>query len=181
MFITSLQDIMNIVLPCNTITIVWIKITFFKRRVSTTLNFFRLIDQYKLSDVYVNHNCYVMCNCNVSNIDAVVLYLSEQLNNLYYTLEKLIFSVCIYIYIYIYISFVRPFFSQSEEKFVKCSHEREEGKFSDSQISLFFFNSKSSQRILLVFGFLFFHRTSFTKQSDFQSFVVHQEFAQNVQ
>ena len=66
--------------------------------------------------------------------------------------------------------FLSALFSQSEEKFVKCSHEREEGKFSDSQIFHFYKNSKYSQRILLAFGFLllFFHRSSyflFTKSS----------------
>ena len=44
------------------------------------------------------------------------------------------------------------FFKQSEENFVKCSHDREEGKFSDSQIFHFDERSKSSQRILLAFG-----------------------------
>ena len=44
--------------------------------------------------------CYVICNCNVANIDVVALYLSERLNNnLYFTLEKLIFSVRIYIFL----------------------------------------------------------------------------------
>ena len=42
--------------------------------------------------------CYVICNCNVANIDVVALYLSERLNNnLYFRLEKLTFSVRIYI------------------------------------------------------------------------------------
>ena len=78
----------------------------------------------------------------------MALYLSERLNNnLYFTLEKLIFSVCIYI-------FCPPFFCQSEEKFIKCRNEREVGKFSDSQIFRFYTNSKSSQRILLAFGFI---------------------------
>ena len=49
--------------------------------------------------------CYAISNCNIANIDVVALYLSERLNNdLYFTLQKLIFSVCIYIF------FVRPFF-----------------------------------------------------------------------
>ena len=44
--------------------------------------------------------CYAICNCNVANIDVVALYLSERLNNnLYFTLEKLIFSVRIYIFL----------------------------------------------------------------------------------
>ena len=78
-----------------------------------------------------------------------MLYLSEQLNsNLYFTLEKLIFfSGHIHI-------FCPHFLCQSKEKFVKCSHEREEGKLSDSQIFIFCKNSKSSQCILLAFGFL---------------------------
>ena len=89
-----------------------------------------------------------ICNCNVANIDVVAFYLSERLNNnLYYPLEKLIFSVRIY-------SFLSALFSQSEEKFVKCSHKRVEGKFSDSPIFLFYKNSKSSQHTLLAFGFL---------------------------
>ena len=104
--------------------------------------------------------CYVICNCNAANMDVVALYLSEQLNNnLYYTLEKLIF-------LFIYIFFVRPFFGQSGENFVKCSRDREEGKFSDNQIFHFDERSNSSQRILLAFGLLlllFFHRTSFRK------------------
>ena len=92
--------------------------------------------------------CYVFCNCNVANINVAAIYLSERLNsNLYFTLEKSIFSL-------VYISFCPPFFCQSEEKFVKCSHEREEGKFSDSQIFLFYKIYKSSQRMLLAFGFL---------------------------
>ena len=42
--------------------------------------------------------CYVICNCNGSNIDVVALYLSEgSKNTSYYTIEKLIFSVRIYI------------------------------------------------------------------------------------
>ena len=41
-----------------------------------------------------------LCNNNVVNIDVVALYLSERLNNnLYYTLEKSIFSVRIYIFL----------------------------------------------------------------------------------
>ena len=49
---------------------------------------------------------YIICNCNTANIDIVVLFLSEQLsNNIYYTLEKLMFQL---VYIYIYI-FVCPF------------------------------------------------------------------------
>ena len=80
-------------------------------------------------------------------MDVVALYLSEQLNNnfILYTRE-INFSVHIYI-------FCPPFFlTQSEENFVKCSHDREEGKFSDSQIFHFDERSKSSQRILLAFG-----------------------------
>ena len=103
--------------------------------------------------------CYAICNCNIANIGVVAPYLSERLNNnLWYKLEKLIFSVRIYI-------FLSALFCQSEEKFVKCSHEREKGKFSDSQIFHFYESLKSSRRILLAFGFLllFFHRTSFTK------------------
>ena len=90
-------------------------------------------------------------------MDVVALYLLEQLNN-NFILEKLIF-------LFIYIFTVRPFFAQSEENFVKCSHDREEGKFSDSQIFHFDESSKSSQRVLLAFGslLLFFHCTSFTK------------------
>ena len=103
--------------------------------------------------------CYVICNCNIANIDVVATYLSERLNNdLHYTLEKLIFSVRIYI-------FWSVLFCQSEEEFVKCSHEREKGKFSSSsQIFPFHESVKSSRRILLAFGFLllFFHCTSFT-------------------
>ena len=50
--------------------------------------------------------CYVICSWNVANIDLVAFCLSEWLNkNLYYTLEKLIFSV------YRYIFLVHPFFS----------------------------------------------------------------------
>ena len=110
---------------------------------------------------------YVICNCNVANIGVVALYLLERLNdNLYYTLEKLIYWVCIYIV------FPAVFF----QNFVKCSHEREEGKFSDSQIFHFYENSNCSQCMLLAFEFLlfFFHCTNF------QSFVVHQELAQSV-
>ena len=93
-------------------------------------------------------------------MDVVAFYLSEQLNNnfILYTRE-INFSAHIYI-------FCPPFFStQSEENFVKRSHDREEGKFSDSPIFHFDERSKSSQRILLAFGslLLFFHRTSFTK------------------
>ena len=45
--------------------------------------------------------CYVICNCNVANIDVVALYLSERLNNnLYFTLEKLFFSVRTYIFLF---------------------------------------------------------------------------------
>ena len=44
--------------------------------------------------------CYIICNNNVVNIDVVALYLSERLNNnLYYTLEKSIFSVRICIFL----------------------------------------------------------------------------------
>ena len=89
----------------------------------------------------------------------MALYLLERLNNnLYYTLEKFFFLVSIYL-------FLSALFCQSEETLVKRSHEREEGKFSDSQIFHFYENSNSSQRILLAFGFLllFFHRTNFTK------------------
>ena len=86
-------------------------------------------------EIYI---CYVICNFNVANINVVALYLSERLNNnLYFTLEKLIFSVPIYI-------FLSALFCQSEEKFVKSSHEREEAKFSHSQIFHFYKNSKSS-------------------------------------
>ena len=65
--------------------------------------------------------CYVICNCNAANMDVVALYLSEQLNNnfILYTRE-INFSVHIYI-------FCPPFLlAQSEENFVKCSHDREE-------------------------------------------------------
>ena len=89
----------------------------------------------------------------------MALYLSERLTcNSYYTLDKLIFQ-------FLYIFFRPLFFCQSEEKFVKCSHERKEDSFSDSQIFHIDDSSKSSQRILLAFGLLllFFHRTSFTK------------------
>ena len=90
---------------------------------------------------------YVICNCNVANIGVVALYLLERLNdNLYYTLEKLIYWVCIYIV------FPAVFF----QNFVKCSHEREEGKFSDSQIFHFYENSNCSQCMLLAFEFLLF-------------------------
>ena len=62
---------------------------------------------------------------------------------------------------------VRPFFAQSEENFVKCSHDREEGKFKFSYSQIFHFDesSKSNQRILLAFGslLLFLYRKSFTK------------------
>ena len=71
-----------------------------------------------------------------------------------------------------YMFFGPSFFFQPEEKFVKCS---------DSQIFHFYESSKSSQRILLAFGLLFFHRTSFTKYWEFQAFVVHQELAKSVQ
>ena len=55
--------------------------------------------------------CYVICSWNVANIDLVAFCLSERLNkNLYYTLEKLIFSV------YIYIFLVHPFFFLSQKK-----------------------------------------------------------------
>ena len=44
---------------------------------------------------------YGICNCNVANIDVVALYLSERLNNnLYFTLEKLFFSVRTYIFLF---------------------------------------------------------------------------------
>ena len=65
-----------------------------------------------------------------------------------------------------YIFFCPPFFCQSEEKFVTCSRDREEGKYPDSQLFHFDESPKSIQRILLLaFGLslLFFHRTSFTK------------------
>ena len=79
----------------------------------------------------------------------MALYLSERLNNyLYYTQEKLIFSVRIYIF------FCSSFFCQSEETFAKGSRDRVEGKFSASQIFYFDESSKSSQRILLAFGLL---------------------------
>ena len=43
--------------------------------------------------------CYVICNCNVANLDVMALYLSERLNNnLYYTLEEYFFSGRIYIF-----------------------------------------------------------------------------------
>ena len=104
--------------------------------------------------------CYVICNRNAANMDVVALYLSEQLNNnfILYTRE-INFSVHIYI-------FCPPFFFHTVRRnFVKRSHDKEEGKFSDSPIFHFDERSKSSQRILLVFGslLLFFHRTSFTK------------------
>ena len=58
----------------------------------------------------------IICNCNTANIDIVVLFLSEQLsNNIYYTLEKLMFQL-------VYIFFCLPFSCQSEEKFVKCTN-----------------------------------------------------------
>ena len=77
--------------------------------------------------------CDVICNCNDANIGVVAFFLLERLNNnFYYTLEKLIIPVRIYI-------FCPPFFCQLEENFVKCSHERKEGKFSDSQIFYFYF------------------------------------------
>ena len=63
--------------------------------------------------------CYVICNCNVANIDVVALYLSERLNNnLYFTLEKLIFSVRIYIFL------SAPFFV-SQKKFSSNAATRE--------------------------------------------------------
>ena len=77
-------------------------------------------------------SCYVISDCNVANIDVVALYLLERLNdNLYYTLEKLTFFSS---YIYIYIFFLFALFCKSEKEFIKCSHEREEGKFPDGQI-----------------------------------------------
>ena len=122
--------------------------------------------------------CYVICNCNVANINVAAIYLSERLNsNLYFTLEKSIFSL-------VYISFCPPFFCQSEEKFVKCSHEREEGKFSDSQIFLFYKIYKSSQRMLLAFGFLLLFsivRALQNSKNFSHLFVVYQELAQSVQ
>ena len=102
---------------------------------------------------------YVICYSKAGNMDVVALYLSERLNNnLYYTLEHLIFQ-------FVYIFFCLSFFCQSEEKFVKYNRNRKD-KFSDSQIFLFDEGSKSSQGILLTFGLsllLLFHRTSFAK------------------
>ena len=93
---------------------------------------------YGEKDTYIIHSqkiCYVICNCNIANIDIVAFHLSKRLNNnLYYTLEKLIFSARTYK------SFCPSLFSQSEEKFAKCSHEREEDKFCDSQIFHFYKN-----------------------------------------
>ena len=63
--------------------------------------------------------CYVICSWNVANIDLVAFCLSERLNkNLYYTLEKLIFSV------YIYIFLVHPFFFSVRRK-IRQMHPRE--------------------------------------------------------
>ena len=73
--------------------------------------------------------CYVICNCNVANIDVVALYLSERLNNnLYFTLEKLIFSVRIYLYL-------SAFFFVSQKKNSSNAATREKA---NSQMARFF-------------------------------------------
>ena len=106
--------------------------------------------------------CYIICNCNTANIDIVVLFLSEQLsNNIYYTLEKLMFQL-VYIYIYIFLSAL--FLSVRRE--IGQMHE-----FSDGQIFHFDDSSKFSQPILLAFGLLlFFPHTSFTKYFEYSWF-----------
>ena len=63
--------------------------------------------QYSISRALINITenirkalCYVICNCNVANKDIVALYLSERLNsNLYFTLERFIFSVRMYTFL----------------------------------------------------------------------------------
>ena len=68
--------------------------------------------------------CYIISNCNIANIDVVALYLLERLNNnLYFTLDKLIFSVRIYIF------FVRPFFvSQKKNSSYVATREKKAKK-----------------------------------------------------
>ena len=93
--------------------------------------------------------CYVICNCNTANMDVVALYLSEQLNNnfILYTRE-INFSVHIYI-------FCPPFFSHSQKK-TSLNATTIEKKANSLIVKFFHFDerSKSSQRILLVFGSL---------------------------
>ena len=79
--------------------------------------------------------CYVICNCNVANIDVVALYLSERLNNnLYFTLEKLFFSVRTYIFLF-------ALFLVSQKKNSPNAATRE--KKANSLITRFFFFIKT--------------------------------------
>ena len=91
----------------------------------------------------------IICNRNAANIDVVVLYLSERLYNIIlYTREINFFSSYIYI-------FFSSLFCQSVEKFVKCSHERED-RFYDSQSFHFYESSKvQSMYITSVWIFIF--------------------------
>ena len=88
---------------------------------------------YGEKDTYIIHSqkiCYVICNCNIANIDIVAFYLLKRLNNnLYYTLEKLIFSARIYK------SFCPPF-SVSQKKNSPNAATRE--KKANSAIARFF-------------------------------------------
>ena len=79
--------------------------------------------------------CYVICNCNVANIDVVALYLSERLNNnLYFILEKLFFSVRTYIFLF-------DLFLVSQKKNSSNAATRE--KKANSLITRFFFFIKT--------------------------------------
>ena len=80
-------------------------------------------------------------------MDVVALYLSERSNNTsYYTLEKLIFSVCIYIYL-----FVRTFFD-SKKKNLSNAATRE--KKENSLIVRFFIFMKVQSITIINYFFI---------------------------
>ena len=74
--------------------------------------------------------CYVICNCNVANIDVVALYLSERLNNNFYFIQEKIIFFCSYIYL-----FVRPFFVSPKKN---SSNAATREKNANSLIARFF-------------------------------------------
>ena len=101
------------------------------------------------------HNlCYIISNCNAANIDIVALYLTESWNyNLHYTLEKLIFAVCINF-------FWQPFLCSVRRE--NCQMQPWEKRRQIQQQRKFFILIKVQNLLntLLAFG-LFFHHTSF--------------------
>ena len=77
-----------------------------------------------------NRMCYVICNCNVANIDIYFFFSS-----------------------YIYL-FVRPFFVSQKKNSSNAATREKKTNFLITRFFFFIKILKSSQRILLAFGFL---------------------------